>query len=78
MPLADYKARSDSVRKILIKNAKIFDFFIVDPKDVFCDERDCYAVKDELYLYEDSNHLSYNGATLLVEHLVRVIGSKAR
>ncbi len=40
---------------------------LLDPKDVFCDKQQCYAVKDGDPLYFDDNHPSILGATRLVE-----------
>jgi peptidoglycan/LPS O-acetylase OafA/YrhL len=40
---------------------------LLKTKDVFCDQQDCYAVKDGVPLYFDDNHPSLLGAARLVE-----------
>ncbi len=41
--------------------------YLLKPQDVFCDENNCYAVKDGIPLYFDSHHPSIVGAAKLVE-----------
>jgi hypothetical protein len=35
---------------------------IVDPMEALCDKASCYAMKDGILLYRDTNHLSMDGA----------------
>ena len=46
------------------------DILQFDSKSVFCDEHDCYAVKDLQSYYYDHNHLSRLGADLLSEQFM--------
>lgn len=45
---------------------------LLDPKDVFCDESNCYAVKDGVPLYFDDDHPSVLGASKLVELITAI------
>lgn len=40
---------------------------LLKPQDVFCDDKNCYAVKDGIPLYFDDDHPSILGAAKLVE-----------
>lgn len=40
---------------------------LLNLKDVFCDQRNCFAVRDSIPLYIDSNHPSILGANRLIE-----------
>jgi len=40
---------------------------LLNPKDVFCDDKNCFAVRDGVPLYFDDNHPSILGAEKLVE-----------
>lgn len=40
---------------------------LLKPQDVFCDEQNCYAIKNGVPLYYDDNHPSVLGAAKLVE-----------
>jgi len=41
--------------------------YLLNPKDIFCDQNNCLAVKDGTPLYFDDNHVSTLGAAKLVE-----------
>lgn len=43
---------------------------VIDPADVFCNDKLCYAVKDNRALYFDDNHMSLFGASLIVDKLI--------
>jgi hypothetical protein len=43
---------------------------LLNPTDVFCDEKDCFAVKDSEALYFDDHHPSVIGARKLVDLLM--------
>lgn len=42
---------------------------VLDPTKTFCDEEQCYIVKYDKILYSDGNHLSMDGARLLLKTL---------
>jgi peptidoglycan/LPS O-acetylase OafA/YrhL len=45
---------------------------ILDPADIFCDEKECIAVKDGIPWYFDDNHLSLEGARKLVPYILKL------
>lgn len=47
---------------------------VVDPSELFCNETHCFAARDGLAYYFDDDHLSINGAALVVKKLKRLIG----
>ena len=40
---------------------------IIDPAETFCDNEQCYVIKDNNILFSDGNHLTLNGARLLLK-----------
>lgn len=45
---------------------------ILDPADIFCNDTECIAVKDGIPWYFDDNHLSLEGASKLVPHILKL------
>ena len=45
---------------------------VIDPADIFCDEKECVAVKDGIPWYFDDNHLSLEGASKLVPQILKL------
>lgn len=45
---------------------------ILEPADIFCDEIDCFVVKDGASLYLDDNHLSLAGAAKVVPRILEL------
>ena len=45
---------------------------ILDPAAIFCDDTECIAVKDGIPWYFDDNHLSLEGASKLVPHILKL------
>ena len=41
----------------------------INPADIFCDNSDCYAVKDGVSLYRDRDHMSLSAAYKIVEKM---------
>ena len=46
---------------------------IVDPADVMCDERLCYAIRNNKSLFFNSDHMSVDGALLVATKLLPVV-----
>lgn len=44
---------------------------LLNPKDIFCDNKNCFAVKNGIPLYFDNDHPSLIGATKLVEMIIK-------
>ena len=47
---------------------------LIDPKDVFCPGESCLFSRDGVSIYRDSNHLTAEGARLLLPALSVVLG----
>lgn len=58
----------DNLNKIQVNTG----FISVKPKDIFCDQKACYATSKQEILYYDENHLSLSGATLLSKAIVNL------
>lgn len=48
---------------------------ILDPEDLFCDGRYCYAIQDGKMLYADDDHLSVDGSCLQAKYFIDEIFS---
>jgi peptidoglycan/LPS O-acetylase OafA/YrhL len=67
----------------LNRSQPLFDFFaettfadnvtLIDPTDVFCNEKTCYAVRNELPLYFDDDHPSIAAAKLMLAPIAKMI-----
>ena len=63
----EYKARIKTIAK------KYDNVQILDTKDIFCDSKFCYGIKDDKMLYSDDNHLTMQGSVLQAEKLIPII-----
>ena len=61
-----YIKRNLPLVKFMEAVSKIPNVTILKADDVFCDNEFCYATKGGIPLYSDSNHLTRNGANLLI------------
>lgn len=52
------------------KNEISDEVTVINPSDLFCDEKDCYVVRDGKALYFDIHHMSVAGALLVAEKVV--------
>lgn len=43
---------------------------VIDPRDIFCDDVSCYATRQGISLYFDSDHMSVSGADLVAENII--------
>jgi len=58
-------------RNIVIETAKKYQNIIsLDPIKLFCDEEYCYAIRDDIVLYSDTNHHSVMGSKLQGKYLI--------
>jgi peptidoglycan/LPS O-acetylase OafA/YrhL len=69
--LAWYEERNKYVINHFDNSNYPVNVHLLKPQDVFCDENNCYAVKDGIPLYYDGNHPSVVGAAKLVELIKR-------
>ncbi len=44
---------------------------VYSPRDLFCDATACRAIKDNAFLYYSCDHLTIQGADLVVDDLLR-------
>jgi hypothetical protein len=69
--LESYLKRASEYRNIVYSLAKNYkNVVILDPINIFCDEKYCYAKKNGKFLYKDDNHLSLDGSFELAKFLI--------
>jgi hypothetical protein len=76
--LKSYLKRASEYRNIvysLVKNYK--NVVVLDPINVFCDEKYCYAIRNGKLLYRDDDHLSLDGGFELAKFLIDKIISES-
>jgi len=62
-----WRRRMSEVREYAeSKSSKVLIF---DPQSLFCDDIECFAVKDGITFYRDRDHMSLSGARLIVNAL---------
>lgn len=77
LPLEGYAARNREVLQIFSTVLSDFDAIRFDPLDILCGPDDCRALNEAgVSLYEDGNHMSYEGALLLASGILRA-GSRS-
>ncbi len=63
LPLDSYLNRASEYRDFIYKlSRKYKNINILDPKDMYCDDKYCYAIKDGKMLYADDDHHSLDGS----------------
>ena len=63
LPLDSYLNRAGEYRNFIYKlSDKYKNINILDPKDMYCDDKYCYAIKDGKMLYADDDHHSIDGS----------------
>ncbi len=63
LPLDSYLNRAGEYREFTYKlSQKYRNINILDPKDMYCDDKYCYAIKDGKMLYADDDHHSVDGS----------------
>jgi len=78
LTLDSYLNRAGEYRNFIYKiSHKYKNIDILDPKDLYCDNKYCYAIKDDKMLYADDDHHSLNGSLEQAKYFVkRVIDDK--
>ena len=73
-----YKQRMGGYKRKIKELASRYDnVVILDTKDVFCDSKFCYVIKDGKMLYADDDHLSVDGSYYQAKYFVnRIIFNK--
>lgn len=73
-----YKQRMGGYKRKIKELALRYDNVVVlDTKDVFCDSKFCYVIKDGKMLYADDDHLSVDGSYYQAKYFVnRIIFNK--
>jgi len=59
------------------KNEISDEVTIINPSDLFCDENNCYVVRDGVALYFDNHHMSVAGASLVAEEVIERVTNKS-
>lgn len=76
LPLNDYINRSKEYREFIYELSKKYKSInILDPKDMYCDDKYCYAIKDGKMLYADDDHHSLDGSLEQAQYFNKLIFS---
>jgi peptidoglycan/LPS O-acetylase OafA/YrhL len=71
---SDYIARAGEYRTQIQKiSAQYSNINLLDPKDLYCDNSYCYAIKDGIMLYSDDDHHSSDGSLLQAKYFIKNI-----
>lgn len=65
LPESDVRNRQKHVDAFIDKLRKKYSVYVVDLKDLICQDGFCYPSLDDVPLYYDSNHLNYYGSRYL-------------
>jgi hypothetical protein len=69
LKLEDYLKRSSEYRNFIQQiSSKYKNVIVLDPKNLYCDDKYCYAVKDGKMLYADDDHHSVDGSIEQVKY----------
>jgi peptidoglycan/LPS O-acetylase OafA/YrhL len=69
-----YINRAGEYREFIYKlSEKYKNINILDPKDLYCDDKYCYAIKDEKMLYADDDHHSLDGSIAQTKYFENLI-----
>ena len=66
--LALYQARNNITIEQLQAIKEKYKLRIIDSTRALCDAKNCYAVKQNIALYFDGNHLSVSGADMMLRN----------
>jgi peptidoglycan/LPS O-acetylase OafA/YrhL len=67
----EYKKQINSIAK------KYSNVVVLDSKNVFCDGKFCYAIKNDKMLYSDDDHLSIDGSNIQAKYFInKIISNK--
>ena len=77
LPLASYINRSREYRDFIYNLSKKYkNIKILDPKDIYCDNKYCYAIRDDKMLYADDDHHSIDGSIIQAKYFIKSIDAK--
>lgn len=68
-----YKARNSSAMKLFASFSSNPNITIINIENAMCDIMYCYATKDGIPLYYDTNHLNRTGANRAIEYFEKVV-----
>ena len=70
---SDYFQRNKEIESLILKSTVIRQVSVVETMKIFCPLFQCEYAKDNEPYYIDGNHLSYRGATLLTDEILKHI-----
>lgn len=74
LTLDSYLNRSGEYRDFVYSLSKKYENInILDPKDMYCDDKYCYAIKDNKMLYADDDHHSLDGSLEQAKYLMKSV-----
>ena len=74
---SNYMARAKKYRTQIKKISKKYpNTHILDPKNLYCDNSYCYAVKNTKMLYADDDHQSIDGSNIQAKYFIKNIINK--
>jgi len=74
LKFTDYITRAGEYRKRIRQVSKKYpNIHILDPKDLYCDNSYCYAVRDGKMLYADDDHHSIDGSVMQAKYFIKDI-----
>lgn len=75
----DYKKRQDEYRIRTIKLVNQYsNITILDPEKIYCDDKYCYAIKQDKMLYADDDHHSVDGSIVQAKYFIeKIMDNKA-
>ena len=74
LPLDSYLNRASEYRDFIYNLSKKYkNVNILDPKDMYCDDKYCYAIKDGKMLYADDDHHSLDGSLEQARYFIKII-----
>ena len=76
IPRKEYDERAQKYKQVLQNIIQSFpSVILVDPTEIFCDEKFCYGIKNNQPLYRDVDHLSAYGSYLVSELIIEELQS---
>jgi peptidoglycan/LPS O-acetylase OafA/YrhL len=73
---SSYDTRVLQLNDLMENLSKIPNVSILNSSEVFCDREFCFATRNGMPLYSDTNHLSQDGAMALLDHFKDALMSK--
>jgi hypothetical protein len=74
LTLDSYLNRAGEYRDFIYDLSKKYkNISILDPKGMYCDDKYCYAIKDNKMLYSDDDHHSLDGSLEQAKYFMKSI-----